>query len=84
MARLTLFEKAVRDGHLDAYIEGDERPLWKEIRAGVGYSTRNKRGGSRRFGLTYHSDDDAIGGAAEWRWRKGGLARNGRTKTKHF
>jgi hypothetical protein len=89
--RIKLLDRPFREGHVDAYIEGDTRPLWKGFRASLDYSTPNKRGGFRRVGLTYHSDDDSIGGAVEWRFKKGGLARNidgkaiqGRTNPKYF
>tara|TARA_R100001086_G_scaffold220761_1_gene137747 strand:- start:99 stop:389 length:291 start_codon:yes stop_codon:yes gene_type:complete len=89
--RLTLLEKILGEGYLDAYIQGTDKPIWKELRAGVGYSRPDKRGGSRRFGLEYHSDDDVVRGTAEWRFKKGGLARSidgkairGRTNPKYF
>ena len=73
--RINLIDRPFRKGRIDAYIEGDPRPLWKGFRAGATYSTPNEEGGSRRFGLTYHAGD-AIGATAEWRWKKGGLVRN--------
>jgi hypothetical protein len=77
--RIKLLDRPFREGHVDAYIEGDTRPLWKGFRAGAGYSTSNEEGGFRRVGLTYHSDDDAFGGTAEWRNKQGGSRRFGLT-----
>jgi hypothetical protein len=89
--RIKLLDRPFREGRFEASIEGDTRPLWKGFRANLDYSTPNKRGGSRRFGLEYHSDDDVVRGTAEWRFKKGGLARSidgkairGRTNPKYF
>ena len=76
--RIKLLDRPFREGRVEAYIEGDTRPLWKGFRAGATYSTPNEEGGSRRFGLTYHSDD-AIGATAEWRNKQGGSRRFGLT-----
>ena len=77
--RIKLLDRPFREGRVEAYIEGDTRPLWKGFRAGATYSTPNEEGGSRRFGLTYHSDDDAVGATAEWRNKQGGSRRFGLT-----
>ena len=70
--RIKLLDRPFREGSVEAYIEGDTRPLWKGFRASLDYSTPNKRGGSRRVGLTYHSDDDAVGATVESRNKEGG------------
>jgi hypothetical protein len=75
MARLRI-EKPFKEGHVDAFIEGDTRPLWKGFAAGAGYSTPSEKGGSRRFGLTYHAKEGRIGATAQFRWKKGGLVDN--------
>ena len=78
MARVKI-ERPLLQGHVDAYLESDTGPLRQGFGAGAGYSTPIKKGGSKRVGLTYHSDDHRIGATAERRNKKGGSKRFGLT-----